>query len=90
MQIMLDNLNIKDVKLQIGQLVKILRKKERLTQNQLGEKLDLSRITVQNLESGKNATLDTLLKVLQYFDKLQAFQDNIDNEISNNNYESLY
>ena len=87
---MLENLNIKFVKLRIGHLIKVLRKNEKLTQSQLGEKLDLSRITIQNLESGKNATLDTLLKTLQHFDKLKAFYDHIESEINNNNYESLY
>ena len=53
------NLKIKDVKTEIGQLVKSLHKKQKLSQQELAEQLDLSRITIQNLESGKNFTIDT-------------------------------
>jgi transcriptional regulator with XRE-family HTH domain len=87
---MFGDLTIRDVKFQIGVLAKTLRKKERLTQAELGEKLKLSRITIQNLESGRNATLDTLLTVLQYFDKLHLINAVIVNEINNNELESLY
>jgi transcriptional regulator with XRE-family HTH domain len=69
------NLKIKDVKSEIGQLVKSYRKREKLSRQELAEKLELSRITIQNLESGRNFTIDTLLKVLQYFDLLSAFND---------------
>lgn len=87
---MFGDLTIKDVKVQIGVLVKTLRKKEKVSQVELAEKLALSRITIQNLESGKNATLDTMLIVLQYFDKLHLINGVIINEINNNQLESLY
>lgn len=87
---MLDIITVKDVKIKLGSLVKLLRKREGLTQVQLAEKLALSRITIQNLEAGKNATTDTLLKVLQYYDLLIGLSTVIDNEIKNNSYESLY
>ena len=87
---MLDSINIKNVKLRVSDLVKLFRKREGLTQEQLGEKLGLSRITIQNLESGKNATIDTLLKVLQYFDLLNGLYEYLGNEIDNNNQASLY
>jgi len=67
------NLKIKDVKSEIGQLVKSLRKKQKLSQQELAEQLDLSRITIQNLESGKNFTIDTLLKIFKHFDVLIGF-----------------
>jgi transcriptional regulator with XRE-family HTH domain len=54
------NLKIKDVKSEIGQLVKSLRKKQKLSQQELAEQLDLSRITIQNLESGKNFTIEQM------------------------------
>ncbi|CAG5082625.1 helix-turn-helix transcriptional regulator [Parvicella tangerina] len=69
------NLRIKDVKQEIGQLVRSLRKQEAISQNELAERLDLSRITIQNLEAGKNFTIDTLLKVLQHFDLLHQLND---------------
>lgn len=58
------NIKIKDIKLEIGQLVKSFRKRDKISQEELAEKLNLSRITIQNLEAGKNFTIDTLLKVL--------------------------
>ena len=67
------NLKIKDVKSEIGQFVKSYRKKQKLTQQQLADQLELSRITIQNLESGKNFTIDTLLKVFNHFDALVGF-----------------
>ena len=87
---MFNVLHIKNVKLKIGELVKILRKRENMSQHDLAEKLGLSRYTITNLESGQNATLDTLLKVLQYFEVLESFQDMLINQIDNNSYESLY
>jgi transcriptional regulator with XRE-family HTH domain len=87
---MFDNVTVKDVKIQVGLLVKTLRNRDSLTQEQLAEKLSLSRVTIQNLESGQNPTMDTLLKVLQYFDLLGSFNSYIDTEIQNNNQQSLY
>ena len=86
-----DNIKIKDVKVEIGQLVKSFRKRDRISQEELAEKLDLSRITIQNLESGKNFTIDTLLKVLQHFDLLQSLHTLIKEKRANNeNLKSLY
>lgn len=87
---MLSEASIKDVKTKVGELVKFLRKKKRLSQESLANQLNLSRITIQNLESGKNATLDTLLIVMQHFELLNVFYEMLDAEISNNNYDSLY
>jgi transcriptional regulator with XRE-family HTH domain len=85
------NVKIKDVKSEIGLLVKSCRKGEKLSMQELAEKLELSRITIQNLESGKNFTIDTLLKALQYFDKLSAFNDFVKGKRSENEeVESLY
>jgi transcriptional regulator with XRE-family HTH domain len=67
------NLKIKDVKSEIGQLVKSYRKQQKLSQQELADQLELSRITIQNLESGKNFTIDTLLKVFNHFDVLVVF-----------------
>jgi transcriptional regulator with XRE-family HTH domain len=48
---------IKDVKVEIGQLVKAFRKREKISQQDLAVKLDISRLTIQ-------------LKVVQHFDLL--------------------
>jgi transcriptional regulator with XRE-family HTH domain len=87
---MFETLKIKDVKIGLGKWVKLMRKKHNLTQDQLAELLNLSRITIQNLESGKNITIDTLLKVLRHFDTLEKFNQFVQEEIKNNSYESLY
>ena len=87
---MFSNVTIKEVKLKFGSLVKLLRKKQNLTQEELGNKLNLSRITIQNLESGKNATMDTMFIVMQYFEILNSFYGQIETEITNSSYGSLY
>jgi transcriptional regulator with XRE-family HTH domain len=87
---MLSDPGIKDVKTKVGELVRLLRKKRGLSQESLGNQLNLSRITIQNLESGKNATLDTLLIVMQHFGLLHVFYDMLEAQTNDNNYDSLY
>lgn len=71
----LQNLKIKDLKVEMGALVKGLRKQNKFTQEELANELNLSRITIQNLESGKNFTIDTFLKVVKHFDMLKDFNE---------------
>ena len=85
-----ENLKIKDVQVEIAAWTKSLRKNQNLSQEELAQSLNVSRITIQNLESCKNVTLETLLKVLFYFDKLQDFNDFIISETNNNSVKSLY
>lgn len=87
---MFDNLTINAVKANIGALIKTLRNNEGITQQQLAGKLGISRLTIQNIESGKNPTIDTLLLVLQHFDQLDAFNVYVTDSIQANNYDSLY
>lgn len=88
---MFNVVKIKDVKLEIGQLTKVLRKRDKLSQQELGDLLGLSRITIQNLEAGKNFTIDTLLKVLQHFDLLSELNQHIvQYREDNEDIESLY
>ena len=87
---MFEILKIKDIKTDLGKWVKLMRKKHKLTQYQLADLLNLSRITIQNLESGKNITLDTLLITLRHFDALEKFNKFIQEEIKDSSYESLY
>jgi transcriptional regulator with XRE-family HTH domain len=85
------NLKIKDVKSEIGQLVKSYRKQQKLSQQELADQLELSRITIQNLESGKNFTIDTLLRVFNHFDTLVGFnQFLIDKRNETEQLTSLY
>lgn len=87
---MFGNITVRDIKIRLGTLVKTLRDREGLTQEQLAEKLGLSRLTIQNLEAGKNPTMDTLLKAMQYFDLLPGFDRYIESESNRNNGQSLY
>lgn len=87
---MFGNITVRDIKIRLGSLVKTLRDREGLTQEQLAEKLGLSRLTIQNLEAGKNPTMDTLLKAMQYFDLLPGFDRYIESESDRNNGQSLY
>jgi len=74
---MISSLEIIDVKEHLGQLVRTLRKSNSLSQNELADLLDLSRITIQNLESGNNFTIDTFLKVMRHFDLLEAINEKV-------------
>lgn len=87
---MLYNINIKDLKVKIGSLVKLLRKKQQMSQEELAVMIGVSRMTIQKLEAGNNATIDTLLKILRQFELLQNFQNFIEDELTNNSYQSLY
>jgi transcriptional regulator with XRE-family HTH domain len=79
-----NEIKIKDVKIKSGQLVKTLRKNAKLSQEELAELLNLSRLTIQNLESGKNFTIDSFLKVMQHFELLDVvyklLEDKIDEQ----------
>jgi len=70
---MLDFITIKEVKANLGVWCKQLRKTQKLTQKQLADELALSPLTISKLENGENPTIETLLKVLQYFNEMEAF-----------------
>jgi len=74
---MFKTVEIKDVKLEIGRLIKTDRKKRKLTQIEVADSLGVSRNTIQNLESGKNFTIDTLLKVCKEFNLLDRIYDGL-------------
>ena len=82
--------NISDVKLNLGNLLRSLRKRQFLTRAELLEELGVAHITIQNLETAKNVTIDTLFKVLEHFELLENFNDYIKEERDNNAYGSLY
>ncbi len=85
---MLDSITIKEVKVNLGAWCKNLRKHEGLSQEELADKLALSRVTIHNLEKGANFTIDTLLKVIRHFGELE----NLNNYVKENThtYQSLY
>ncbi len=87
----LNNVKIGEVKAQISRLIKSQRKKSKLSQQELADLLDISRITVQNIELGKNYTIDILFKILQYFDLLRDLNEMILNYVDEReDLKSLY
>ncbi|QXP53800.1 helix-turn-helix transcriptional regulator [Cellulophaga sp. HaHa_2_1] len=87
---MLEVITIKDVKVKIGEACKAIRKSNDLSREDLAEVLDVSSTTIQNIEKGKNATLDNVLKVANHFGLLQSITKEIDKTITNQNDISLY
>lgn len=87
---MIDIVTVKDVKLKLGELCKKKRKSAEMSQEDLGEALGLSRYTIQKFENGKNATLDTVLKIANHFGLLSSLQKAITNTIEDENNISLY
>ena len=76
---------IKDLKKNLGNWCKQLRKRENLTQKQLAEELALSPLTISKLENGENPTIETLLKVLQHFDELKSLNEFVQTKRENLN-----
>ena len=64
-----------DVRLRLGEFVKSMRNSKGITQSKLATDLNLSRLTIQKVESGKNFNIDTLLFIFQYFDMLTSFSE---------------
>ena len=87
---MLDAITIKEVKLKIGQVCKNKRKSYELSRDELAEELDMSRTTIQNIENGRNATLDNILKVANHFGLLDSIYKAIADFESPNDTLSLY
>lgn len=87
---MLEITTIKDVKVKIGEACKALRKLDGLSRDDLAEALDVSSTTIQNIENGKNATLDTVLKIANHFGLLQPIAREIDKINVDQNDISLY
>ncbi|MES2544287.1 MAG: helix-turn-helix transcriptional regulator [Bacteroidota bacterium] len=87
---MLHSFTIKDTKLKIGEWCKLKRQGYELSQEELATTLDMSRVTIQKLEGGKNVTLDTLLKVANHFGGLETIYELIKQNIEDNNHNSLY
>ena len=87
---MIDATTIKEVKLQLGEVCKQKRQMYEMSQQDLGEALELSRYTIQKFENGKNATLDTVLKIANHFDLLEPLFQALKDLENKNDINSLY
>jgi DNA-binding XRE family transcriptional regulator len=87
---MIDSISIKEVKNKLGDLCRQHRQWYGMSQEDLGEALGISRYTIQNFESGKNATLDTFLKIAKNFDLMDDFYRVLNNIADANNMDSMY
>ncbi|MDD7914784.1 helix-turn-helix domain-containing protein [Polaribacter ponticola] len=87
---MIDFVTIKEVKLKLGELCKSKRQSYDMSQEDLAEAIGLSRYTIQKFENGKNATLDTVLKIANHFALLKQLKKAIDKTIEDENNISLY
>ncbi|MCB9426000.1 MAG: helix-turn-helix transcriptional regulator [Flavobacteriales bacterium] len=87
---MINAVTIKEVKVQLGQLCKHKRQIYEMSQEDLAEALDLSRYTIQKFENGKNATLDTVLKIANHFDLLDNLYQALKELETNNDINSMY
>jgi len=80
-----------EVRKKIGELVKLMRKSRKISQQDLAESLNLNRQTIQKVESGKNFNIDTLLLIFQHFELLNTFADFIKEQGADfNEIDSLY
>lgn len=69
-----------DIRKEIGELVKLMRNSRKISQQELAEKLNLTRLTIQKVESGKNFQIDTLLLIFQYFELLKPLSEFLANQ----------
>lgn len=89
-KILFDSIKVSDAKLQMGAWCKSLRQRKGLSQEELAISLNLSRVTIHNLESGKNSTTETFLKVLNHFQELESFFAFLTQKATEKDFKSLY
>jgi len=62
-----------DVRAATGRWCAAMRRARKTSQEELAERIGVSRATVSGLERGGNFTIDTLLKTLRHFGEMDAF-----------------
>ncbi len=86
----IDIRTIKEVKDRIGLVCQQHRKANDLSRDELAKALDVSPTTIQNIENGKNATLDNILKIANHFGLLTAIYNALDQFTATDDVTSLY
>ena len=89
-EILFDSVKPSDVKLRMGAWCKSLRQRKGLSQEELATNLNLSRVTIHHLESGRNSTLETFLKVLNHFQELESFYTYLAEKTAEKDVKSMY
>ncbi|SFF65057.1 MULTISPECIES: helix-turn-helix domain-containing protein [Salegentibacter] len=87
---MLELVTIKQTKEELGKWCKLQRGRFELSQQELADQLGISRYTIQKFESGKNSTIDTILKIAHHFDDLEKFYKGVKAYNEKNTNRSLY
>lgn len=81
---------IKEVKERIGVICRQHRKANDLSRDELASALSISATTIQNIENGKNATLDNILKIANHFGLLTSIYNSLDDFMETDDNLSLY
>lgn len=81
---------IKEVKEKIGLVCQQHRKANDLSRDELAEILNISATTIQNIENGKNTTLDNILKIANQFGLLTNIYSSLDDFAETDDNLSLY
>jgi DNA-binding XRE family transcriptional regulator len=81
---------IKEVKDRIGLVCQQQRKANDLSRDELAKALDVSPTTIQNIENGKNATLDNILKIAHHFGLLSSIHNALGQFTATDDTKSLY
>lgn len=81
---------IKEVKERIGLICQQHRKANDLSREDLAKALNISSTTIQNIENGKNVTLDNILKIANHFGLLTGIYNTIDDFVEKDKNASLY
>jgi transcriptional regulator with XRE-family HTH domain len=57
----------------VGKQIKALRKAQKMSQTELGERVGLSRRSISDIENGGNTTLASFMRILHVFSLLDEF-----------------